>query len=315
MTFNLISDSATYNKQSNYCHKFSVDVFFVLEMGLAKIGLFVSEDSIEFGVFCNVWLAIYRGDYKMNKLIKDYLIYTFSIMIICWGICIICSLNEICLNKNYLLYIPYLLGGLSPTIASFLSLKKNHKVTNFKDWLKNVFDFKHNVFSYVMVIILDILFILPQCLISGYESRAPLFAIIIMIPMMLFGGGLEEAGWRYILQSELEKKHKFIISTLIVYVVWWLWHLPLFYIQGVSQYGQNYLAFGINVLGLTFALASIRKNTNSVWLCVLFHCITNSLSGIYIINNNICGNIVATIILIISSLLLLKINDKKKIFN
>lgn len=251
----------------------------------------------------------------MNKLVKNYLVYTFLIMLICWGICTVCSLNGIFLNKNYILYIPYLLGGWSPTIASFFVLKKNNKVTNFKDWLKNVFDFKHNIFSYLMVIVLGILFILPQCLISGYESGAPLFAIVVMIPMMLFGGGLEEAGWRYILQPELEKKYKFVISTLIVSVIWWLWHLPLFYIQGVSQYGQNYLAFGINVLGLTFALASIRKNTNSVWLCVLFHCISNSLSGIYIINNNIVGNIVTTIILIFSSLILVKFNNKKKIFS
>ena len=251
----------------------------------------------------------------MNKLTKDYLTYTFLIMIICWGLCVLCSLNGILLNENYLLYIPYLLGGLSPTIASFLTLKKNNKVANFKEWLKNVFDFKHNIFSYIMVIILGILFILPQCLISGYESGFPLFAIIVMIPVMLFGGGLEETGWRYILQPELEKKYKFVISTLIVSVIWWLWHLPLFYIQGVSQYGQNYFAFGINVLGLTFALASIRKNTNSVWLCVLFHCIANSLSGIYIIENNIIGSVVATIILIFSSLVIMKINNKKKIFS
>ncbi len=251
----------------------------------------------------------------MSTLSKDYLIYTFVIMVICWGLCSICSLNGILLNENYFLYIPYLLGGWSPTIASFFALKKNNKVINFKDWLKNVFDFKHNIFSYIMVIILGILFILPQCLISGYESGAPLFAIIVMIPMMLIGGGLEEAGWRYILQPELEKKYKFIISTLIVSVIWWLWHFPLFYIQGVSQYGQNYFAFGINVLGLTFALASIRKNTNSVWLCVLFHCIVNSLSGIYIINNNIIGNVVTTIILIFSSLVIMKINNKKKIFS
>lgn len=251
----------------------------------------------------------------MNKLVKDYLICTFLIMVICWGICTACSLNGIFLNENYILYMPYLLGGWSPTIASFFALKKNNKVTNFKDWLKKVFDFRHNVFSYLMVIVLGILFILPQCLISGYESGAPVFAIIVMIPMMLFGGGLEEAGWRYILQPELEKKYKFFISTLIVSVIWWLWHLPLFYIQGVSQYGQNYLAFGINVLGLAFVLASIRKNTNSVWLCVLFHCIANSLSGIYIINNNIVGNIVTTIILIFSSLVLVKVNNKKKIFS
>lgn len=251
----------------------------------------------------------------MSKLSKEYLLYTFSIMLVCWGICLACSLNNISLNDHYLLYIPYLLGGWSPTIASFISLKKNNKIKNFKDWMKNIFDFKHSIFSYIMVVILVILFILPQCLISGYENGAPLFAIIVMIPMMLFGGGLEEAGWRYILQPELEKKYKFIISTLIVSVIWWIWHLPLFYIQGVSQYGQNYLAFGINVLGLTFALASIRKNTNSVWLCVLFHCIANSLSGIYIINDNILGNIVTTIVLIFSSLILIKVKDKKKIFS
>ena len=251
----------------------------------------------------------------MNKLVKDYLIYTFLIMLICWGLCVICSLNGVLLNENYFLYIPYLLGGLSPTIASFMALKKNNKVANFKEWLGNVFDFKHNIFSYFMVIVLGILFILPQCLISGYENGFPLYAIFVMIPVMLLGGGLEEAGWRYILQPELEKKYKFIISTLIVSTIWWLWHLPLFYIQGVGQYGQNYLAFGISVLGETFALASIRKNTNSVWLCVLSHCIVNSLSGIFIINDNILGNIVTTIILIFSSLILVKVNNKKKIFS
>lgn len=210
--------------------------------------------------------------------------------------------------------IPYLLGGLSPTIASFIVLKQNKVITGFKEWIKNVFDFKHNLWSYVIVVLFAIIFILPQCLISGYEKGAPLFAIIFMVPMMLFCGGLEEAGWRYILQPELEKKCNFLISTIIVSVIWWLWHLPLFHIQGVAQYGQNFLAFGLNVLGLSFALACIRRNTNSVWLCVLFHCIINSLSGIYIVNNNILGNIVSALIVIVCSLVLIRLGEKKKIF-
>lgn len=251
----------------------------------------------------------------MNKLSKEYLVFTFFIMILCWGICVLCSINGVLISNNYWLYIPYLLGGWSPTIASFIVLKKNNDVKSFKEWLKNIFDFKHNIMSYLMVIIFAVVYILPQCLISGYTSGAPLFAIIFMIPMMLIGGGLEEAGWRYILQPQLEKKYKFTTSTIIVSIIWWLWHLPLFFINGVSQYGTNYLAFGINILGLSFALATIRKNTNSVWLCVLFHCIINSLSGIYVINDNILGNIVTTIILISSSYILVKVNDMKKIFN
>lgn len=252
---------------------------------------------------------------NMSKLNKNYLSFTFLIMLIGWGICLLCSFNGISLNDNRWLYVPYLLGGWSPTIASYLSLRSNNKVTDIKEWLKNIFDFRHHIFSYFMIVIMAIIFILPQCFISGYENAAPIFAIIIMIPMMLVGGGLEEAGWRYIFQPELEKKYSFAISTTIVSIVWWLWHLPLFYIQGVAQYGQNYFAFGINILGLSFALASIRKSTNSVWLCVLFHCIVNSLSGIYIINDNIGGNIATTIILILCSCTLVKIKCKIKIFN
>jgi membrane protease YdiL (CAAX protease family) len=165
-----------------------------------------------------------------------------------------------------------------------------------------------------LVIIFGVIYILPQCIISGYNNGVPLYAIIIMIPMMLFGGGLEEAGWRYILQPELEKRFNFTVSTLIVSIIWWIWHLPLFFIQGVNQYGTNYLGFGITVFGLSFSLASIRKNTNSVWLCVLFHCIVNALAGIYMIKYNVYGNIVTTIILIIVAYISIGIQRKKIIF-
>lgn len=248
----------------------------------------------------------------MSKLSRDFLLFTFSIMLVGWGICVLFSLNGVSLNENYLLYMPYLLGGWSPTIASFFALKKNNEIANFKEWLKAIFSFKQSAISYCMVAILAIIFILPQCLISGYENGAPLFAIFVMIPMMLVGGGLEEAGWRYILQPELEKRFPFTISTVIVSIIWWLWHLPLFFIQGVVQHGQNYFAFGINVLGLSFALASIRKTSGSVWLCVLFHCVVNSLSGIFVINENIWGNAAATSLLILCSYALIKINHKVK---
>lgn len=248
----------------------------------------------------------------MNKLSINFLLWTFLIMIVCWGTCILCSLNGITLTDNYLLYIPYLLGGWSPTIASFISIKNNDKTKSFKNWLADIFDFKHNLLAYMTVIALGVLFILPQCLISGYKNGAPIYAIVFMIPMMLLGGGLEEAGWRYILQPELEKKYNFIISTLSVSVIWWLWHLPLFYIQGVAQNELNYFAFGINILGLSFALAIIRRIFKSVWLCVLFHCIINSLSGIFIVNDNILGNIFSAIILILVSLIILLFHSKNK---
>ena len=164
----------------------------------------------------------------MSTLSKHYLFYTFAIMLPCWGLRVALSAVGISLDDNILLYIPYLLGGWSPTIASYLALRKHNEVANLKEWLKNVFDFRHSLSSYLMVFIIGVLYILPQCLIAGYENGAPFIAIIVMIPIMLFGGGLEEAGWRYIFQPELEKKYRYTLSTLIVSIVWWLWHLPLY---------------------------------------------------------------------------------------
>ena len=248
----------------------------------------------------------------MSKLSRRFLCYTFIIMGLCWGSCVICSLCGISLNAFPLLYVPYMLGGFSPTIASYIVLRKNKKVSGLKQWLKNVFDLKHGVLSYLLVVAFAVVFIAVLCLISKYEKGAPLFSLVFMVPMMLFGGGLEEAGWRYILQPELEKKFGFTVSTLIVSVIWWLWHLPLFYIKGVSQYGADFLAFGINVLGLSFALAAIRKNTNSVWLCVLFHCIINSLQGVYIVKESILGNITAAMAMIIMAYISVCIKRGKK---
>lgn len=58
----------------------------------------------------------------MSKVSRQFLIYTFMIMTICWGTCMICSFNNLSLEKDYFLYVPYLLGGWSPTIASFIVL-------------------------------------------------------------------------------------------------------------------------------------------------------------------------------------------------
>ena len=253
-----------------------------------------------------------RGKNWMSSLSRRYLCITFAIMLICWGICFLCGRSNLLLNENYWLYLPYLLGGLSPTIASFIVLKRSGRVKTLKEWIRNIFDFRHSLWSYAIVLLMAVLYMLPQCLISGYEKGAPLPAILFIIPMMVIGGGLAEAGWRYLLQPELEEKYSFTIATVIIGLIWWLWHMPLFYIPGVAQYGMNYLAFGISVMGMSFALACIRKSTGSVWLCVLFHAIANSLSGVYLIHENIMGNTISSVILIAAVYLLLFMKKRIK---
>ncbi len=248
----------------------------------------------------------------MGILSKRFLLITFLIMGLCWGCCVVCSILGVGLMEFPLLYIPYVLGGLSPTIASFIAQRMMVNPISFQGWLKSIFDLKQSIWGYLSIPVLAAAFFVPLCLVCGYDKGVPLFALVFMIPMMLFGGGLEETGWRGLLQPELEKKCGYPIATVLVSVIWWFWHLPLFFIRGASQYGGDFLAFGVNIVGLSFALAAIKRCTKSTWLCVLFHCLINSLHGVFIVKESILGSFVASAALIVASYVLVCVKNKRK---
>lgn len=86
------------------------------------------------------------GVFMNKKLVKEFLIITFVIMLIFWGGCaLISQIFNLTIN-NIFLRIMHIIGGFSPTIASYISLKRNNKVKNLKEWLKKIFDIKHNIY-------------------------------------------------------------------------------------------------------------------------------------------------------------------------
>lgn len=134
--------------------------------------------------------------------------------------------------------------------------------------------------------------------------------LIIILPMMLFGGGNEEVGWRMILQPELEKKFNFHIATIFTAIIWWLWHLPIFFINGTTNANMNYFLFGIMCLTLCYALATIRKLSNCIFPCILTHCLINGLSAIFLFNYSWLSCCISLIVTIIVSMLILNINKR-----
>lgn len=240
-----------------------------------------------------------------KKLVKDYLINTFIIMIIFWGGCALISQLLNVTVYNIFLGIMYLIGVFSPTIASYVSLKKNNRVKNFKEWIKKIFDIKHNLLIYILVCIFVSIYYILGCTINGFEIGAPIFMIIVNIPIMLFEGGNEEAGWRMILQPELEKKYGFNIATIFTAIIWWLWHLPLFFIRGTANENMNYFLFGIMCLTLSYGLATIHKVSKGVFPCILMHCLFNALSSVFVFNYSLKSCCISLIVTMIVSIIVI----------
>ena len=174
---------------------------------------------------------------------------------------------------------------------------------------------KHNIWTYLLVILFVFIYYIIGCTINGFEIGAPIFMIIIILPMMLVGGGNEEVGWRMILQPELEKKYGFNLATIFTAIIWWIWHLPLFFIKGTANGNMNYFLFGIMCLTLCYALATIKKVSKGVFPCILTHCLINGLSAIFVFNYSFISCCISLVITIIVSIIVLNMNSKTRYNN
>ena len=72
-------------------------------------------------------------------------------------------------------------------------------------------------------------------------------------------------------------------ATLIIVIVWALWHLPLWFIPGSTGKGSfiEFLIFLGFTLTNSFSLPALYKITNSVLLCVLFHAWSNAITNTF----------------------------------
>jgi membrane protease YdiL (CAAX protease family) len=168
----------------------------------------------------------------------------------------------------------FIVGALAPAIVSVLFILKNKNMTA-KQLFKITFDIKQPLVSYLIIAGFLILYVTVGVLSGTFTLFSPLY--LLLFPIMIIGGGLEEICWRYVLQPSLEKKLPFAAAASITAVIWAVWHLPLFYIEGKLQYDWNFGLYVTLIFGLAFMLAAIYRLTKSVWLCVLFHALVNTL--------------------------------------
>ncbi len=247
-----------------------------------------------------------------RKLVKEYLFITFALMLLFWGGCVLASRTLGLTVEALWMRIPYALGGFSPTVASYVALKRSGRVKTFREWLKRVFDLRHSLWVYAEALLFVLVYYAVNCLVNGFTAGAPVFMLVVIVPLMLFGGGNEEAGWRMVLQPELEKALGFHGATLLTGGIWWVWHLPLFFIHGTAQESMNFFLFGILCLALSYALATIRSTSRGVFPCVLTHCLINGLSAVLVFESSLLSACLCLGLTVILSLILLRAKTHQK---
>jgi membrane protease YdiL (CAAX protease family) len=106
-----------------------------------------------------------------------------------------------------------------------------------------------------------------------------LIAVVFVFGLTVSGGLNEEPGWRGFAQPHLNDRYSALTASLIIGVVWAVWHLPYFFIPITPHSGftlVNQIGWFVGIVSLSVVLGWAYNNTGSVLIVMVFHAMVNT---------------------------------------
>jgi hypothetical protein len=111
--------------------------------------------------------------------------------------------------------------------------------------------------------------------------KNPAEFLLLLVYVLITGPLCEELGWRGFALPRLLDRFNPFFASLILGVIWGVWHLPSFFVGGMVQAGLSVPLFLLNSLLLSFFVTWVFQHTGgSVLVTVLIHYTFNICASI-----------------------------------
>ena len=226
----------------------------------------------------------------VNSYLSAFFILTFAFTWFFWLIGILTSLDIIAPPVPSLVWV--VIGAHGPLVASFWLTYKASGLPAVKKLLLSGFQLRMKLVWWAVILVAPFLLAGAAFWVNistgDFKPDTTLLAQpLLMIPTFFFmfflGGSFqEEFGWRGFALPRLLALQTPFTASLILGVIWGLWHLPLFYIAGLSQ---SYMSFGLFlpltlVFSIFFTWVYIKTDYN-VFSALLLHAALNSSISLF----------------------------------
>ena len=182
------------------------------------------------------------------------------------------------------------LGSFGPAVGALIVTGICDGGAGIKSIFRSMLRFKASFKSYCQSLFLIIIVYAVTSAVSWFTNREVLTLsglpgagemVAYFLIIALLGGPLgEETGWRGFLQPRLMKKFNPVVSSLLIALIWFIWHIPLFWLEGAAQAGSSMIYFGIMVLAMSFLFTILYIESNgSLFHAMLFHTMINYVSA------------------------------------
>lgn len=182
-----------------------------------------------------------------------------------------------------------LLGGLGPAVATIVWLLGVDAATRADYWSRLTAWRSLRSPAGVLAFVLPV----GMALWAAYgvsnelgqaNPASPVVWLAIAVPLLLAGPIPQEVGWRGVAQPVLSRSSSVLYSSLVIGVLWMVWHLPLLFITGTPQADLHPIATDAVIYLITFVPESViygalwRASGASTLVPIAYHWMTNLMN-------------------------------------
>jgi membrane protease YdiL (CAAX protease family) len=210
---------------------------------------------------------------------STFVVLTFVLTWIPWGLVTV----ELRAGQSDVVTPLVLLGGFGPFLAAILTAAAGGDI---RSWLGNLVDVEAPLRVWAAAVLVPVgLYVVALAVAvlagGGFDRGGllPAAAVPAVAFATLIRGGLEEPGWRGLGLPVLQRRIGAFRASLVIGVVWAVWHVPLFLIPGSSQAGTPLALYAAVVVGISVITTWLYNAAGGrVLVPVVFHTLSNAVS-------------------------------------
>lgn len=243
--------------------------------------------------------AVINGSASQTRIMRPglYFAICFAFSWCVWIVPLLASKGAIHLAQGEMFWI-LVLGSFGPFIAAFTTLAIQGGWPSVRDFALRAVQLRIGIGYLLAAVFLIPLIGLAAAYLHSAQGGPPFSftvspAHLPMLYVMLFflgGSCAEEFGWAYAIDA-LQQRTNLLAAAVLLGVIWGCWHLPLFFIAGLSQSFMPFWAFLIFTVSqrviYTWGYEGTRK---SIFTTLLFHTSSNLAFNLYAIVDTLHGD-------------------------
>ncbi|MFW9946266.1 MAG: CPBP family intramembrane glutamic endopeptidase [Candidatus Odinarchaeota archaeon] len=233
-----------------------------------------------------------------NKNLILFFVITYSFSWLFW---LPSLLYSVLFSTQVVLYeIFKIIGTFGPFIAAFILTLVNEGKEGLKYLWKRGWHCKNQQFLVISIFLIPSIYLTSLVLVIFFEGMIPKtflywpnpIEIITQFALFFFLGGpfQEEFGWRGYALDRLQLRFNALTSSIILGMIWGIWHLPGFFIIGTNQENQLFFPFLFSTIILSVLFTWIYNNSNrSILATMIFHATINGSNYIFPLDKTTLG--------------------------